>query len=167
MARYEVQTIDDAEAPAGVHYRITDIVGDNRVATCYVKENADFVCEALNCTVKLLVGARHIEHLRMMADALRAQNPHDTDECIKVMQRAASQLDEINTALASQVPNVIREVNVRFASKLRRLINERESWARADETKGGGDPVGIPHIEEGYRAAKIELELFINTLARQ
>lgn len=30
------------------HFRITDNHTDSRVATCYVKENADLVCEALN-----------------------------------------------------------------------------------------------------------------------
>lgn len=29
-------------------FRITDMLTDSRVATCYVKENADLICHALN-----------------------------------------------------------------------------------------------------------------------
>jgi hypothetical protein len=31
-----------------IHYRITDTVGDDRVATCFLEENAKAVTEALN-----------------------------------------------------------------------------------------------------------------------
>lgn len=48
MTRYEIQTIKDKEAPHGVHYRVTEIATDSRVATCYLKENAQLVCDALN-----------------------------------------------------------------------------------------------------------------------
>jgi hypothetical protein len=43
--KYEVQTIETTE---GVNYRITEKATDSRIATCYVKDNADLVCKALN-----------------------------------------------------------------------------------------------------------------------
>lgn len=44
--RYEIQTINSPKD--GLNYRITDKNGDNRVATCFLKEHADLVCQALN-----------------------------------------------------------------------------------------------------------------------
>lgn len=46
--RYSIQEIADDKTRDGIHYRITDNNGDNRIATCYLKENAELVCEALN-----------------------------------------------------------------------------------------------------------------------
>lgn len=46
--KYEIQKIKDKEAPHGVHYRVTEIATDSRVATCYYEENAQLVCDALN-----------------------------------------------------------------------------------------------------------------------
>ncbi len=44
--RYSIQYIEsDVD---GNNYRITDNNTDSRVATCYVKANAELVCEALN-----------------------------------------------------------------------------------------------------------------------
>jgi hypothetical protein len=45
---YEIQTIDDPDAPNGVHYRVSHAPTDSRIATCYLKENAGLVCQALN-----------------------------------------------------------------------------------------------------------------------
>lgn len=46
MKTYEIQTINSKED--GLNYRITHISSDSRVATCYLKENAELVCDALN-----------------------------------------------------------------------------------------------------------------------
>jgi hypothetical protein len=48
--RYSIQFIDSKTD--GPNYRITDNNSDSRVATCYVKENAEMVCEALNMVSK-------------------------------------------------------------------------------------------------------------------
>ena len=39
--KYEIQKVND-------NYRITHIKTDSRIATCYLKYNADLVCDALN-----------------------------------------------------------------------------------------------------------------------
>ena len=43
--RYEAQYIDNVEEP---NWRITDKTTDSRIATCYLKENADLIVSALN-----------------------------------------------------------------------------------------------------------------------
>lgn len=50
--RYEVQVIADPSVPMGRHFRITDMNGDNRVATCYDEANAMLVTHALNAMEK-------------------------------------------------------------------------------------------------------------------
>lgn len=50
--RYLVQTITDANAPNGIHYRITDNNGDNRIATSYWKDHAEMICNALNASLQ-------------------------------------------------------------------------------------------------------------------
>jgi hypothetical protein len=50
--RYEVQTITDKTTTSGVHYRISDMKGDNRVATCYDVDHAIIVTHALNAMEK-------------------------------------------------------------------------------------------------------------------
>jgi len=63
---YEIQTINSKED--GLNYRITHISSDSRVATCYLKENAELVCEALNAYNKgqriLRVKANNITVIR-------------------------------------------------------------------------------------------------------
>lgn len=44
---YSYEEIPDATASSGVHYRVHD-AADNRVATCYLRENAERIVEALN-----------------------------------------------------------------------------------------------------------------------
>ena len=46
MDRFEVQKIDSDTD--GVNYRVTDIRTDSRIATCYLEDNANLVCDALN-----------------------------------------------------------------------------------------------------------------------
>lgn len=45
--RYSIQLIN-SDKEFGQNYRITDNNSDSRVATCYLEDNADLVCEALN-----------------------------------------------------------------------------------------------------------------------
>ena len=45
---YEVQEIKDPNVSSGIHYRVSHIPTDSRIATCYLQENANFVCKALN-----------------------------------------------------------------------------------------------------------------------
>lgn len=63
--KYEIQVMKDEDK---INYRITHINSDSRVATCYLKENADLVCEALNSTYgsnkHLRVKANNIEVIR-------------------------------------------------------------------------------------------------------
>jgi hypothetical protein len=44
--KYEVQIIDSPEQ--GVNYRVTHVATDSRIATCYVAEHAELICDALN-----------------------------------------------------------------------------------------------------------------------
>ncbi len=44
--RYEIQEIKIVKEKP--NFRITDTRTDSRIATCYLRENAEFVCEALN-----------------------------------------------------------------------------------------------------------------------
>lgn len=44
---FSVQTIEDKKTRSGKLYRITD-AEDDRVATCYLRENADEIVELLN-----------------------------------------------------------------------------------------------------------------------
>lgn len=44
--RYEIQTINSQTE--GLNYRITDRYSDDRIGTCYLKEHAELICNALN-----------------------------------------------------------------------------------------------------------------------
>lgn len=44
--RYSVQTINSKTD--GKNYRVTDNTTDSRIATCYIEENAELICKALN-----------------------------------------------------------------------------------------------------------------------
>ena len=44
--RYTIELIKSEKD--GQNYRITDTLSDSRVATCFLKENAELVCAALN-----------------------------------------------------------------------------------------------------------------------
>lgn len=61
--KYEIQVTEDEDKKK--NYRITHINSDSRVATCYLKENADLVCDALNTVHSsnkhLRVYANHIK----------------------------------------------------------------------------------------------------------
>ncbi len=56
IVRYEVQEIKDSDTLSGVHYRITDINGDNRISTSYDVYNAQIVCDALNEKDEKIIG---------------------------------------------------------------------------------------------------------------
>ena len=55
MKRFEIQVINRSLGQK--EYRITHINTDSRIATCFLEENAKFVCDALNAYDK---------HLRFM-----------------------------------------------------------------------------------------------------
>jgi hypothetical protein len=44
---FSYEPIADADARSGFHYRIRD-ANDDRIGTSYLKENAEFIVEALN-----------------------------------------------------------------------------------------------------------------------
>ena len=46
MDKYEIQLINSPTD--GLNYRVTHVQSDSRVATCYLKEHAELVCDALN-----------------------------------------------------------------------------------------------------------------------
>jgi hypothetical protein len=66
--RYEIQIMHRADEAK--HFRITDTIGDNRVATCFVPDNAQLVVDALNAFHGSEV-QKQIEHLRLVMRQIR------------------------------------------------------------------------------------------------
>lgn len=60
-----------------------------------------------------------------------------------------------------KTPNLPDQLDV-----LRQLIADYVECARADEIKGGGDPLAIPEIEAELNLARTKLEIHIAKLAR-
>jgi hypothetical protein len=52
MKKFEVQVIERSLGQK--EYRITHIKTDSRIATCFLKENADYICKVLNNSKQLL-----------------------------------------------------------------------------------------------------------------
>lgn len=50
---------------------------------------------------------------------------------------------------------------------LRQFIVDYAEWCRADEMKGGGDPLSIPEIEASLSLARAKLEAHIAKMIRE
>jgi len=73
---YEIQEIEDKSTSLGIHYRITEIATDSRVATCYLSDNARLICDTLNGSAALLREAEARElpwNLEAELNELRAE----------------------------------------------------------------------------------------------
>lgn len=75
--RYKAEWIKPARASEEGNFRITDTQGDNRVATCFLKENADLVTRALNFT----------DAMDSITETTSKKNKNDTGRRAKISQR--------------------------------------------------------------------------------
>lgn len=50
MSKYRYEIQETVDSLYGRNYRITDTATDSRIATCFLRENADLVVAALNRT---------------------------------------------------------------------------------------------------------------------
>jgi chromosome segregation ATPase len=123
---YEIQEMEFIGY--GVNFRITEIATDSRVATCYLRENAVKVCDALNgCAAAL--AAKDTEIARLKEDL----GVWDGREQEVIQLRAA-----LATALATAEAKAVAQERERALPTIRQLHYEAkknsESW-RATEKK--------------------------------
>src|SRR5258705_8060170 len=93
--KFSYETIADMSVRGGYHYRVRD-AADNRIATCYVEENAQFIVDQLNVAAHTEAAVKAAseqarERMRAIMDTFRGCPDHAVEQKRCVMCKGRGQ----------------------------------------------------------------------------